>query len=113
MMKMRKNGAEIPDQGFHPCEDKLAAVLKVDAGQLMELEEGKLFEKQKKLVVFQYAKQLLLRYKKEDLSSVSAQVAFYLLLAFFPFLIFSINTERLSSINSRPELIKAFFNSSL
>ena len=42
MMKMRKNGAEIPDQGFHPCEDKLAAVLKVDAGQLMELEEGKI-----------------------------------------------------------------------
>ena len=98
MMKMRKNGAEIPDQGFHPCEDKLAAVLKVDAGQLMELEEGKLFEKQKKLVVFQYAKQLLLRYKKEDLSSVSAQVAFYLLLAFFPFLIFSINLLSYTSL---------------
>ena len=64
----------------------------------MELEEEKLFEKLRSLVIFKYIEQLIFRYRNDDLSSMSAQVAYYLILAFFPFLIFSINLLSFTSL---------------
>ena len=43
------------------------------------------------LTVYQYIKQLVFRYKDDDLAAMSAQVSYYLILAFFPFLFFLIN----------------------
>ncbi len=41
--------------------------------------------------LFKYGEQLLWRYKDDDLPGLSAQITYYLILAFFPFLLFLIN----------------------
>nr|WP_312579511.1 YihY/virulence factor BrkB family protein [Sedimentibacter sp.] len=40
----------------------------------------------------EYIKQLIFRYKDDDISGLSAQITYYLILSFFPFLIFLLNT---------------------
>ena len=42
-------------------------------------------------MLFKYTEQLIFRYKDDDLPSMSAQITYYLILAFFPFLLFLIN----------------------
>jgi membrane protein len=41
--------------------------------------------------LFKYIEQLIFRYKDDDLSTMSAAITYYLILAFFPFLLFLIN----------------------
>lgn len=57
-------------------------------------------EKLKKSIIFQYLQQLIFRYKDADLSSMSAQISYYLILAFFPFVIFSINLLSFTTLSS-------------
>lgn len=57
-------------------------------------------EKLKQSIIFQYLEQLIYRYKDADLSSMSAQISYYLILAFFPFLIFSINLLSFTTLSS-------------
>jgi len=66
-----------------------------------------MFEKLRKSIIFQYSKQLLVRYKEADLSSMSAQITYYLILAFFPFLIFLIDLLSFTTLSS--ELLFANF----
>jgi membrane protein len=69
--------------------------------------EANMFEKLRKSIIFQYSKQLLVRYKEADLSSMSAQITYYLILAFFPFLIFLIDLLSFTTLSS--ELLFANF----
>ena len=48
-------------------------------------------EKLRSSIAFKYMEQLVFRYKDDDLPSMSAQITYYLILAFFPFLLFLIN----------------------
>ncbi len=50
-----------------------------------------MFEKLRSSIVYKYIGQLISRYKDDDLASMSAQITYYLILAFFPFLFFLIN----------------------
>jgi membrane protein len=70
-----------------------------------------MFEKLRKSIVFQYLAQLLFRYKDAELSSLSAQITYYLILSFFPFLIFLINLLSFTSLSS--ELLFTDFNALL
>jgi len=45
--------------------------------------------------------QLFLRYKEDDLASMSAQITYYLILAFFPFLFFLINLLSFTPVSNR------------
>lgn len=56
-------------------------------------------------------KQLLFRYKDADLSSMSAQITYYLILAFFPFLLFLINLLSFTPLST--ELLITNFNTFL
>jgi membrane protein len=67
-----------------------------------------MLEKLKMSIIFQYLAQLLFRYKDAELSSLSAQITYYLILSFFPFLIFLINLLSFTSLSS--ELLFANFN---
>lgn len=53
------------------------------------------------LTVYQCIKQLIFRYKDDDLAAMSAQVSYYLILAFFPFLFFLINLLSFTPIPNR------------
>ena len=59
-----------------------------------------MFEKQRQLMPVQYIERLIYRYQADDLASMSAQIAYYLILAFFPFLIFLINVLSFTSLSS-------------
>lgn len=50
-----------------------------------------MLDKLKCTLLFKYGEQLLWRYKNDDVSGMSAQITYYLILAFFPFLLFLIN----------------------
>jgi len=58
-----------------------------------------------------FCKQLLSHYQKDDLASMSAQISYYLILAFFPFLFFLINLISFTPLSSR--LIFTNFNAIL
>lgn len=60
---------------------------------------------------FIYVKQFRIRYKHDDISGMSAQITYYLILAFFPFLLFLINLLSFTSLSR--ELIFANFNTFL
>lgn len=60
-----------------------------------------MFKKMQSLIVYQYIKQLIIRYKKDDLPAMSAQVSYYLILAFFPFLFFLINLLSFTPLPNR------------
>ena len=65
-------------------------------------------EKLKTYTLFKYIEQLILRYKEDDLPAMSAQITYYLILAFFPFLIFLINVLSFTHLSS--EILIANFN---
>lgn len=50
-----------------------------------------MLDKLKRTPLFKYGEQLLWRYADDDLPGLSAQITYYLILAFFPFLLFLIN----------------------
>jgi len=70
-----------------------------------------MFEKLRQNIIFQYIEQLLNRYKDADLSAMSAQITYYLILAFFPFLIFLINLLSFTTLST--ELLFVNFNTLL
>jgi membrane protein len=69
------------------------------------------FEKLSNTAVYKYGTQLLFHYKQDDLASMSAQVSYYLILAFFPFLFFLINLISFTPLPNR--LLIANFNAIL
>lgn len=50
--------------------------------------------------MYQYMNQLIFRYKDDDITGMSAQITYYLILAFFPFLIFLINLLSFTNLSS-------------
>ena len=60
---------------------------------------------------FKYARQLALHYRDDDLAAMSAQISYYLILAFFPFLFFLINLLSFTPLPKR--LLIANFNAIL
>jgi len=76
--------------------------------KLISLEKPKMFVKLINSSVYKYIKLLLSRYKDADLGAMSAQVTYYLILAFFPFVFFLINLLSFTSLSNR--LLIANFN---
>lgn len=70
-----------------------------------------MLEKLRGLILYQYIEQVIIRYRSDDLPSLSAQVSYYLILAFFPFLLFVINLLSFTPLSS--ELLIADFSSFL
>lgn len=50
-----------------------------------------MLKKYREKMIFKYLEQLIFRYKDDDLAGMSAQITYYLILSFFPFLLFLIN----------------------
>jgi len=50
--------------------------------------------------LYKYMDQLIFRFKDDDLTGMSAQITYYLILAFFPFLIFLINLLSFTHLSS-------------
>ena len=67
-----------------------------------------MFNRLKNSVMFKHMQQLIIRYKEDDLPALSAQITYYLILAFFPFLIFLINLVSFTPISNK--LLIANFN---
>lgn len=67
-----------------------------------------MLEKLRNSIVFKYIKLLIFRYKDDDLSSMSAQITYYLILSFFPFLIFLINLVSFTPLSN--EMLITGFN---
>ena len=67
-----------------------------------------IIEKLKNSILFKYIEQLVFRYKDTDLSSMSAQITYYLILAFFPFLLFLINLLSFTPLSN--EILITNFN---
>jgi membrane protein len=65
-------------------------------------------ERLRSSILFKYIEQLIFRYKDDDLSGMSAQITYYLILAIFPFLIFLINL--LSFTHLPTQILFADFN---
>ena len=59
-----------------------------------------MLETLKGFILYKYIKQLVVRFIKDDLLSMSAQITYYFLLAFFPFLLFLINLLSFTSLSS-------------
>ena len=59
-------------------------------------------------VLYKYMEQLIFRFKDDDLSSMSAQITYYVILAFFPFLVFLINLISFTPISK--EMLISNFN---
>lgn len=59
-----------------------------------------MLETLKGFILFRYIKQLVVRFIKDDLLSMSAQITYYFLLAFFPFLLFLMNLLSFTSLSS-------------
>ncbi len=70
-----------------------------------------MFEKLRSSMIFKYIRQLIFRYKEADLPAMSAQITYYLILAFFPFLLFLINMLSFTPLSS--ELLITNFNTFL
>lgn len=70
-----------------------------------------MFEKLRSSIISKYIRQLIFRYKEADLPAMSAQITYYLILAFFPFLLFLINMLSFTPLSS--ELLIANFNTFL
>lgn len=76
----------------------------------MELEKH-MFRKLKACTVYKYLKQLIFRYHDGELAAMSAQITYYLILAFFPFLFFVINLLSFTPLSNK--LLIANFNAIL
>ena len=70
-----------------------------------------MFEKLKSAAAYKFGKQLLFHYRQDDLAAMSAQISYYLILAFFPFLFFLINLISFTPLPNR--LLIANFNALL
>lgn len=70
-----------------------------------------MIEKLTNSILFKYTQQLICRYKNDDLPSLSAQITYYLILAFFPFLLFLINLISFTPFSS--EILITNFNTFL
>ncbi|HZK55336.1 MAG TPA: YihY/virulence factor BrkB family protein [Desulfosporosinus sp.] len=70
-----------------------------------------MLEKLRDWIIYRTIKQLIFRYKEADLPSMSAQITYYLILAFFPFLLFLINLLSFTPLSS--ELLITNFNAFL
>ncbi|WP_019551995.1 YihY/virulence factor BrkB family protein [Propionispira raffinosivorans] len=68
-------------------------------------------KKIKNSLFFKYTAELIARYRLDDLSGMSAQITYYLILAFFPFLLFVINLLSFTTLSS--EVLIANFNNFL
>jgi len=60
-----------------------------------------MFEKAKSFMAYKYVGQLIFRYKNNDLAAMSAQISYYLILAFFPFLFFLINLLSFTPLSNK------------
>ena len=67
-----------------------------------------MLEKIRHSIVYQYIAELIVRYRNDDLASMSAQVTYYLILAFPPFLFFLIHLLSFSHLSNR--ILIANFN---
>jgi len=65
-------------------------------------------KKLRTFVLYKYIEQLIFRFKDDDLSSMSAQITYYVILAFFPFLVFLINLISFTPISK--EMFISNFN---
>jgi len=70
-----------------------------------------MFEKIRTSIIYKYIRQLIVRYKEADLPAMSAQISYYLILAFPPFLLFLINLLSFTHFSS--ELLISNFNTFL
>ena len=70
-----------------------------------------MLDKLKRSILYKSIRQLIFRYKDADLPSMSAQITYYLILAFFPFLLFLINLLSFTPLSS--ELLITNFNAFL
>ncbi len=52
-------------------------------------------------LVYKYIRRLIVRYREADLAAMSAQITYYLILAFFPFLFFLINLLSFTPLPNR------------
>lgn len=59
-----------------------------------------MLKKLKNSTGYKYIDQLIFRYKDDDITGMSAQITYYLILAFFPFLIFLINLLSFTNLSS-------------
>jgi membrane protein len=59
-----------------------------------------MLKKLKNSTMHKYINQLIFRYKDDDITGMSAQITYYLILAFFPFLIFLINLLSFTNLSS-------------
>jgi len=66
----------------------------------MNTEENQMLKMIKNSLFFQYAAEIFTRYKADDLPGMSAQITYYLILAFFPFLLFVINLLSFTTFSS-------------
>ena len=60
-----------------------------------------MFEKLRNSMISQYIGQLIVRYKEDELAAMSAQITYYLILAFFPFLFFLINLLSFTPLSNK------------
>lgn len=70
-----------------------------------------MFRKVRDSIVYKYLRQLIFRYKDGELAPMSAQITYYLILAFFPFLFFLMNLLSFTPLSNR--LLLANFNAIL
>ena len=70
-----------------------------------------MFKNLRSSIISKYIEQLIFRYNDDDISSMSAEITYYLILAFFPFLLFLINLLSFTSLSS--ELLITNFNTFL
>ena len=70
-----------------------------------------MLQKLKGLATYNYVRQLAVHYRDDDLAAMSAQISYYLILAFFPFLFFLINLLSFTPLPNR--LLIANFNAIL
>ncbi|MPW26656.1 YihY family inner membrane protein [Alkalibaculum sp. M08DMB] len=59
-----------------------------------------MIDKLRNYILFKYIEQAIIRYKYDDISGISAQITYYLILAFFPFLLFLINLLSFTPLSS-------------
>lgn len=58
-------------------------------------------EKLSKFTAYKFTRQLVFRYNEADLPAMSAQIAYYLILAFFPFLFFLMNLLSFTPLSNK------------
>jgi membrane protein len=68
---------------------------------MMKLEKSATVEKLRSSSLYRYTGNLLFRYRDDDLAAMSAQISYYLILAFFPFLFFLINLLSFTPLSNK------------